>query len=100
MLFRSSQTECYAIVDGSWKLIHNVARPPERPEFELFDFYKDPLDQNNVAAEHPDVVDRLGKALDAWHRMALEAKLKPDSEDTKGMTAEQLERLRSLGYVK
>jgi arylsulfatase len=94
------QTECYAIVDGSWKLIHNVARPPERPEFELFDFYKDPLDQKNVAAEHPDVVDRLGKTLDAWHRMALEAKLKPDSEDTKGMSAEQLERLRSLGYVK
>jgi arylsulfatase A-like enzyme len=94
------QTECYAIVDGSWKLIHNVARPPEQPEFELFDFYKDPLDQTNVAAEHPDVVDRLGKALDAWHRMALEAKLKPDSEETKGMTAEQLERLRSLGYVR
>jgi arylsulfatase A-like enzyme len=95
-----SATESYAIVDGDWKLIHNVVRPPERPEFELFDFYKDPLDQKNVAAEHPDVVERLAKTLDAWHRMALQAKLKPDSEDTKGMTAEQLERLRSLGYVR
>jgi arylsulfatase A-like enzyme len=95
-----NSTECYAIVDGNWKLIRNVARPPESPEFELFDFYKDPLDQRNVAAEHPDVVERLGKTLDAWHRMALQAKLKPDSEATKGMTAEQLERLRSLGYVK
>jgi arylsulfatase A-like enzyme len=94
------ETECYAIVDGNWKLVHNVARPPEMGEFELFDFYKDPLDQKNVAAEHPDVVERLGKTLDAWHRMALQAKLKPDSEETKGMTAEQLERLRSLGYVK
>ena len=94
------QTECYTIVDGNWKLIHNVARPPERPEYELFDFYKDPLDQKNVASEHPDVVERLGKTLDAWHHMALQAKLKPDSEETKGMTAEQLERLRSLGYVK
>jgi hypothetical protein len=53
-----------------------------------------------VTAEHPDVVERLGKTLDARHRMALEAKLKPDCEDTKEMTAEQLERLRSLGYVK
>jgi arylsulfatase A-like enzyme len=92
--------ESYAIADGNWKLIHNVARPPDKPEFELFDFYKDPLDQKNVAAEHADVVERLGKTLDAWHRMALQARLKPDSEETKGMTAEQLERLRSLGYVK
>ncbi len=94
------ETECYAIVEGNWKLIHNVARPPERPEFELFDFIKDPLDQKNVAAEHPDVVERLAKQLDGWKRMATQAKLKPDSEDTKGMTAEQLERLRSLGYIK
>jgi arylsulfatase A-like enzyme len=93
-------TECYAIVDGNWKLVHNVARPPEMPEFELFDFYKDPLDQKNVASEHPDVVERLGKQLEGWKRMAAQAKLKPDSEETKGMTAEQLERLRSLGYVK
>jgi arylsulfatase A-like enzyme len=93
-------TECYAIVDGNWKLIHNVARPPERPEFELFDFYKDPLDQQNVAAGHREVVERLTKQLQAWQRMALQAKLKPDSEGTKGMTAEELERLRSLGYIK
>jgi arylsulfatase A-like enzyme len=94
------QTECYAIVDGNWKLIHNVVRPPERPEYELFDFYKDPLDQQNLAAEHPDVVERLSKQLEGWKRMATQARLKPDSEDTKGMSAEQLERLRSLGYVK
>jgi len=93
-------TESYAIMDGNWKLVHNVARPPEMAEFELFDFYKDPLDQKNVAADHPDAVERLGKQLEAWKRMATQAKLKPDSEETKGMSAEQLERLRSLGYVK
>jgi arylsulfatase A-like enzyme len=92
--------ESYAIMDGNWKLIHNVARPPEKPEYELFDFYQDPLDQKNVAAEHPDVVARLAKMLDGWHQMAAAAKLKPDSELTKGMTREQLEQLRSLGYVK
>jgi len=87
-------------MDGNWKLIHNVQRSPEKPEFELFDFYQDPLDQKNVAAEHPDVVDRLGKMLDGWHQMAKAAKLKPDSELTKGMSKEQLDQLRSLGYVK
>jgi hypothetical protein len=53
-------------------------------EFELFDFYKDPLDQKNVASEHPDVVERLSKQLEAWKRMANQAKLKPDSEKTRG----------------
>jgi choline-sulfatase len=92
--------ESYAIMDGNWKLIHNVVKPPEKPEFELFDFYQDPLDQRNVAAEHPDVVERLAKVLDGWHQMASAAKLKPDSELAKGMSREQLEQLRSLGYVK
>ena len=86
-------------MDGDWKLIQNVVRPPEKPEFELFDFYKDPLDQKDVAAEHPDVVARLTRALDGFRNMARAARLKPDSESTKGMSKEQLEQLRSLGYV-
>jgi arylsulfatase A-like enzyme len=94
-----NRSESYAVMDGGWKLIQNVVRPPETPEFELFDFYQDPLDQKNVAAEHPDVVARLTRALDGFRNMARGAKLKPDSESTKGMTQEQLEQLRSLGYV-
>ena len=94
-----NKSESYAIMDGGWKLIQNVVRPPEKPEFELFDFQKDPLDQKNVAAEHPDVVARLTRALDGFRNMARGAKLKPDSESTKGLSKEQLEQLRSLGYV-
>jgi arylsulfatase A-like enzyme len=94
-----NSSESYAIMDGGWKLIQNVVRPAEKPEFELFDFYKDPLDQKNVAAEHPDVVGRLARALDGFRNMARGARLKPDTETTKGMTKEQLEQLRSLGYV-
>ena len=92
--------EMYAIMDGSWKLIQNVKRPADKPEFELFDFYKDPLDQTNVAAQHPDVVSRLAKELDGFRKMAGAARLKPDSEATKGMSKEQLEQLRALGYIK
>jgi arylsulfatase len=95
-----AETESYAIIDGTWKLIHNKVRPPERPEFELFDAVGDPLDQVNVAEQHPDVVKRLAKALDGWHSMAAAAKLKPDSEAVGNMTPEQLQRLRSLGYIK
>ena len=93
-------TEAYAIMDGKWKLIQNVARPPEKPEFELFDFYADPLDQKDLAAGHPDVVAKMAKELGAWREWAKAARPKPDSEATKGMSAEQLEQLRSLGYIK
>jgi arylsulfatase A-like enzyme len=95
-----SMSESYAIMDGDWKLIRNVVRPPDKPEFELFEFYKDPLDQKNLAAAHPDVVERLTKALDGFRQMARAARLKPDAESTKGMSKEQLEQLRALGYVK
>ncbi|HVF59638.1 MAG TPA: sulfatase [Thermoanaerobaculia bacterium] len=93
-------SESYAIVDAEWKLIHNVLRPPGAPEFELYDFYEDPLDQKNVAAAHPQVVERLAKALAGWRRQAQAARLKPDSELAKGLSKEQMEQLRSLGYLK
>jgi arylsulfatase A-like enzyme len=92
--------ESYAIVDGGWKLVRNTVRPPGKPEFELFDAAKDPLDQVNVADKHPDVVQRLAKALEGWHAMAAAARLKPDTEATGNMTPEQLQRLRSLGYIR
>ena len=39
-------------MDGNWKPRPQRRRPPARNgRFELFDFYKDPLDQKNVAAD-------------------------------------------------
>jgi arylsulfatase A-like enzyme len=93
-------TESAAIIDGHWKLIHNTIRPAHLAEFELFDVAKDPFDQNNLADQHPDVVKRLAKALEGFRGMASGAKLKPDSEAAGSMTPEQLQRLRSLGYIK
>jgi arylsulfatase A-like enzyme len=92
--------ESYAIIDGKWKLIHNKVRPPEVPEFELFDAVADPFDQVNIADKHPEEVKRLAKALEGWRGMATAARLKPDSEAVGNMTPEQLQRLRSLGYIK
>lgn len=95
-----SSLEAYAIIDGNWKLIYNKVREPERPEYELFEFPKDRLDQKNVALEHPEVVARLSKLLNGWHSMATAARLKPDADLTKTMSPEELQRLRSLGYIK
>jgi arylsulfatase A-like enzyme len=90
----------HAIIEGTWKLIHNSTAEPGLEEFELFDYFKDPLDTRNVAAEHPEVVARLSKALNGWKQMATAARLKPDSETTKALSPEELQRLRSLGYVR
>jgi len=95
-----TDTESYAIADGQWKLIHNTVRPRGGPEFELYDFIKDPLDRTDVAAQHPEVVERLTRALDGWKQMAQAARLKPDAEGMKNLSPEQLQRLRSLGYIR
>jgi arylsulfatase len=95
-----SNIEAVAIVDGQWKLIHNTAGATDRPEFELFDVVKDPFDQKNLADQNPDVVKRLAKAIEGFRTMAAAARLKPDAEATDKMTPEQLQRLRSLGYIK
>lgn len=90
-------TESVALILGGYKLIHNVKRPGAKPEFELYDHAQDPLDHRDLAAERPDVVKRLGGELEAWKKRALAAQLKADS--TEGVSAEELEKLRALGYV-
>jgi arylsulfatase A-like enzyme len=96
----SQSRESVSIIDGNWKLIHNAVRPGDLPEFELFDYYQDPLNLKNIAADHPEVVARLSKAIAGWKQMATAARVKPDAESTKALSAEELQRLRSLGYVR
>jgi arylsulfatase A-like enzyme len=91
--------ESFAFVADGWKLIHNTKGHGDRPEFELYDRDEDPLDQENLAEKNPEVVQRLSKQLDAWRRLATEARLEADTQATEGMSSEELERLRSLGYI-
>ena len=79
--------------------IHNVERPHDYPEYELYDHAKDPLDQKDLASEKPEMVERLATQLERWHEWALAARLPSDAEATEALPAEELERLRSLGYV-
>ena len=83
-----------------WKLVHNTVRKDPTPEFELFDWTKDSLDQHNLVEAHPEVVKRLAAELAAWKEQALAAKLPPDSNLEKSMSRQDLQRLRSLGYIK
>ena len=52
-----------------------------------------------MAAAHPEVVQDLAKKLESWRKMTASAKLKPDAETAKTLSKEELERLKSLGYI-
>ncbi len=91
--------DAFSIILDGYKLIHNVERPDDVPEFELYDHSADPLDQLDLASEHPDIVERLSRQLEGWHKWALARKLPTDAEEAEGLDADELERLRSLGYI-
>ncbi len=92
--------ESFAIVDGGWKLVHNEVQPKGAPEWQLFDHANDPLDHADVSSQHPEIVERLKALLEDWRRYAEAARLPSDADATEGMSSEELERLRSLGYVR
>ncbi|HEX9637811.1 MAG TPA: sulfatase [Acidobacteriota bacterium] len=92
-------SESYAIVSEGFKLIHNPQRDAGQPEFELYDKKSDPLDRVDLAARHPEIVTKLSRRLQQWRAQAEREKLPPDSESAAGLSAQELERLRSLGYI-
>ncbi len=50
------------VSDGHYRLIRSVKNEPPL----LFDDLKDPENLTNIAAKNPDVVKRLGQAIDKW----------------------------------
>jgi arylsulfatase A-like enzyme/Tfp pilus assembly protein PilF len=76
-------------IRDDWKLI-NGARP------ELYNLASDPNEQHDLAAEQPDRVRRMADELQrAVQRLAPGG----DRAQPRAITAEQEERLRSLGYT-
>jgi len=92
--------EQYAFVAGRYKLVHNVSSANGRAEFELYDRRIDPLDLADLAANHPDVVRRMAAELAAWREAAASSRLPADSEAASALSEEELNRLRSLGYIR
>ncbi len=95
---KNAELESLAVVDGDWKLIWNTYIPDDRPEYELYDHKKDPINLSNVADEHPEVVERLAEYLKNWHEGALAAKIDTEAAADE-MSTEELEKLRALGYI-
>ncbi|HSR42952.1 MAG TPA: sulfatase, partial [Longimicrobiales bacterium] len=91
--------DSYAIILDGWKLVKNENQAEGWPEYELYDHEDDPLNLNDVAADHPDVVERLAQELETWREWAVSLRPPPDSEAIEGLSEEEIARLRSLGYI-
>ena len=90
----------YSVVSDGWKLVRNVNPPAWMPEFELYDHADDPLNHNDVTADHPDVVLRLTEELAGRLRYAEARTLPTDDEASEALSPAELQRLRSLGYIR
>ena len=81
-----------ALYDGGWKLMLY----PDH--FELFDLETDPGENEDVAARRPEIArrmrERLERQLAENHRLADDVRVRFEE-----LTPEQIERLRSLGYL-
>lgn len=53
-----------ALRKDNWKLINYNVFNPEKTTVELYDLDKDPAEQNNVAAEHPELVKELAGIME------------------------------------
>ena len=62
-----------AIRDGQWKLLLN----PDRSRVELYDIPSDSSEQNNLAKQHPEVVERLAQQAIAWQKTLPEGPIEP-----------------------
>ena len=90
----------YSVVSNGWKLVQNVDPPEGMPEFELYNHADDPLNHKEVAASHPDIVERLTEALAGRLRYAEARKLPTDEDAAEELSPAELRRLRSLGYIR
>ena len=82
----------FAIRDGKWKLVlgngsggrqEPRGEPFGRP-YQLFDLSQDPEESRDVAAGHPEVVERLEATLEHFRRTGRSAPLDHDTPSTSG----------------
>jgi hypothetical protein len=95
------------VIDGRWgaslEINPDPKQPPERQRsfpLLLYDLWNDPECLNSLHEEQPDLVEKFTKFLEAqWeaHQALAQHFTRPKNSP---LTPEQLETLRSLGYIK
>ena len=91
-----------SIEDARWKLIHIPAERPrrgmQRIEFELYETRIDPMETNNIVDEHPDLTELMKQVL--AERLADAGQGNTGSGQTPRYSEEEIENLRTLGYIR
>jgi arylsulfatase A-like enzyme len=95
------------VIDGRWGASLEINQNPEEPQelrrpvpLLLFDLWNDPWCLRSLHEEHPDLVEKYTRFLQAkWKEHRELAKQFKRSKDSP-LTSEQLRTLRSLGYIK
>ena len=93
-------TDSIARVEPEWKLIYRPqAARAHMKALELYDRRTDRVDKTDVAAQHPDVAERMKQAIQKWMEQenAIKARIGPGG--SKPLDRNTLDRLRSLGYL-
>ena len=91
-----------SIQDEEWKLVHV---PSERyrammqgVEYELYNVLADPMETENVADQHPEIVARMRTALEEI--IDRTGPIAPPPGQAPRYTEEELRSLRALGYIR
>ena len=91
-----------SIEDARWKLIHIPAeasqRGMQRMEFELYETRSDPMETKNVVDQHPDLAELMKQLL--AERLIDSGQESAGSGQTPRYSEEEIENLRSLGYIR
>ena len=88
------------MVWNGWKLVRNLDPPEGRAEYELYSHEEDPINLDDVSADHPEIVEELKEQLAARLRYAEARRLASDEDAADAMSPEELQRLRRLGYIR
>lgn len=102
--FAQVADQAYAVRSPRWFYVENPrgymprSIPAEGEYFigkrELFDLEADPGEQTNVVHGHPDVAEKMAKALATWR-----ASLAASDSDEQELTDEERANLEALGYL-
>ena len=95
------RTSFYAIEDGRWKLVHvpneSYQRGMQRMPYELYELRADAMETNNVVDEHPELVALMKGLLERRLTDAASGRVETQQPN---YSQEELENLRSLGYIR
>lgn len=91
-----------AIEDGRWKLVYVPSeghqRQRQKMSYELYEVRADPMETDNVAAEHPGLVRVLAETLE--RRLSEAGPVNTAPQQLPNYSEEELDNFRSLGYIR